>query len=317
MLAHGVYQFSSLYQGALEAFPHALGVYQYVDGNIITLLVSDGLCRLIGLERAALIKRMNEDMFASVHPDDQELLAKLGYDSMTKESPYDVVYRSRLSGHDDYRLVHAVGKHQSLEGGASVAMVIYTDITDTPKHQLQALVETESPKSSFFDEHLNAMAIVSQGDNRLLYYNKALTRLLPPQTAFDSGITFNRFFFGSNATQIRGLYDAIDGGPRTVITPLTRHKIEVSVFSANFGSEPAYLIYFYDCPSLSTAEPSLDDLRHKRAAFNTVILSNESSGRSYRDNTYKGYRVWNLTKNVCCCQAAWWPFLCRWEVCPS
>jgi HD-GYP domain-containing protein (c-di-GMP phosphodiesterase class II) len=304
MLAHDVYQLSPQYRSALEAFPHALAVYQFVDGNIIALLVSDGMCRLTGIDRAALIRQLTDDMFARVHPDDREQLAKHGYESMTKESPYDVVYRTRLHGYDDYRLIHAVGKHQSLEGGASVAMVIYTDITDTPNHQLQVLLETESPKTRFFDEHLNAMAIVSQKDNRLLYYNKALTRLLPPQTAYDSGITFNRFFFGSNAKQIRGLFSAIDAGPRTVINPLTQSSIEISVFSVNFGQEPAYLIYFYDCPPLSKTEPDADDLRHKRTAFNTVIFSSEISGQDYRDNAYKGYRVWNLTRNICCYQAA-------------
>lgn len=304
MLTHGVYQFSPQHRSALEALPHALAFYQFVDGNIIALLASDGFCRMTGLERTELIHQMNTNMFARVHPDDRELLAKLGYESMTKESTYDVVYRSQLRDYTDYRLLHAVGKHQSLEGGAHVAMVVYTDITDTPHHQMQALIETESPKSRFFDEHLNAMAIVSQGDYRLLYYNKALTRLLPPQTAYDSGITFNRFFFGSNTKRIRGLYTAIDAGPRTVTEPLTQRKIEVSVLAANYGSDPAYLIYFYDCPTLSKTEPVMDDLRHKRAAFNTAIFSGESNGQSYLDSTYKGYRVWNLTQNICCYQAA-------------
>jgi len=304
MLAHGVYQFSPQQRSALEALPHALAFYQFVDGNIIALLASDGFCRMTGLERTELIHQMNTNMFARVHPDDRELLAKLGYESMTKESTYDVVYRTQLKDYTDYRIIHAVGKHQSLEGGAHVAMVVYTDITDTPHHQLQALIETESPKSRFFDEHLNAMAIVSQGDYRLLYYNKALTRLLPPQTAYDSGITFNRFFFGSNTTRIRGLYTAIDAGPRTVTEPLTQRKIEVSVLAANYGSDPAYLIYFYDCPTLSKTEPVMDDLRHKRAAFNTAIFSGESNGQSFLDSTYKGYRVWNLTQNICCYQAA-------------
>jgi len=300
----GAYQFTPQHRSALESLPHALAVYQFVDGNIIALLASDGFCRMTGLERAELIHQMNTDMFARVHPDEREFLAKLGYETMTKESPYDVVYRTRLKDYADYRLVHAVGKHQSLEGGAHVAMVVYMDITDTSHHQLQALVETESPKSRFFDEHLNAMAIVSQGDFRLLYYNKALTRLLPPQCSFDSGITFNRFFFGSNTTRIRGLYTAIDAGPRTVTNPLTQRKIEVSVLATNFGSEPAYLIYFYECSAPSKPESAQDALRHKRAAFNTAIYSSESNGLSFYDIDYKGFRVWNLAQNICSYQAA-------------
>ncbi|MEZ4627692.1 MAG: PAS domain-containing protein [Eubacteriales bacterium] len=138
-----------------SALPHALALYQFVDGNIIALLASDGFCCMTGLERTELIHQMNTNMFA--HPDDRELLAKLGYESMTKESTYDVVYRTQLR---DLRITGSYMRSESinLEGGAHVAMVVYTDITDTPHHQMQALIETESPKSRFFDEHLNAMA---------------------------------------------------------------------------------------------------------------------------------------------------------------
>ncbi|MEZ4627693.1 MAG: hypothetical protein R2912_06285 [Eubacteriales bacterium] len=63
--------------------------------------------------------------------------------------------------------------------------------------------------------------------------------------------------------------------------PLTQRKIEVSVLAANYGSDPAYLIYFYDCPTLSKTEPVMDDSRHKRAAF-TAIFSGESNGQLSR-----------------------------------
>lgn len=297
------YQFSKERRLVLEALPHALAIYQSLGGSVHTLLVSDGMCRMTRRTRAQLTQRLNDDMFGSVHPDDQEMLAKLGYNFILTECVYDVVYRTRLFGQDDYRTLHVVGRFQSTETGARIAYLVYHDITDTPYHQLQALAGTEAPKSRFFDENLGAMAIVSQSDFRLLYYNKALTRLIPPQTAYDSGISFNRFFFGQENIRIRGLFHAIDAGPHLVTDPLTQRKIEVNVLSTSFGDEAAYVIYFYEHQPESTPESALAAMRHTRASFNTAIFSGESNGLPFYDGAYKGFRVWNLTQNISAYQA--------------
>ena len=268
-----------------------------------TLLLSDGMCRMTGHSRAELTRNLNDDMFSSVHPDDREMLAKLGYSFITKECIYDVIYRTSLFGHDDYRLLHVIGRFQSMQDGSRIAFLVYNDITDTPHNQLRALAGTESPKSRFFDENLGAMAIVSQNDYRLLYYNKALTRLLPPKLAYDSGITFNRFFFGQDSIRIRGLYHAIDAGPRVTTDPLTQRKIEVNVLSTSFGEEAAYVIYFYEQQPNAGPESVLAATRHLRAAFNATIFASESNGLNFHDGAYKGFRVWNLTQNISSYQA--------------
>ena len=304
MAQEALYSYSPEKRSALEALPHALAVYQSINGRVYTLLVSDGMCRFTELVRSELIRRLDQDMFSYVHPDDVEMLANLGYEFITKECVYDVVYRTRLAGTADYRHVHVVGKFQSMENGARVAILLYNDITDTQQHQMQARYATESPKTRFFDENLGAMAIVSQGDHRLLYYNKALTRLLPPKTGYDSGITFNRFFFGSDQICMPGLYQAIDAGPRIIEAPSTGQTIEVTTLSTSFGGEPAYVIYFYEQQAASDAEIQQELLHHKRDSFHTAIFSSESNGLSFRDVAYKGFRVWNLTKNTSVHQAA-------------
>ena len=304
-MAHtGPYQFSPEKRSALEALPHALAAYQYVDGSVRTLLVSDGMCRFARRSREELTNRLDQNMFSSVHPDDIELLANLGYEFITKECAYDVVYRTRLSGDADYRLVHVIGKFQCMEDGARVAMLTYADITDTPHHQMQALAGTVSPKTRFFDENLGAMAIVSRRDKRLLYYNQALTRLLPPQTTFDSGITFNRFFFDSDSNGMPELFEAIDTGSRLTTNPLTQRKIETNTLSTHFGGEPAYVVYFYEERADSSKEALETEMRHRRDSFHAAIFSGESNGLSFHDGAYKGFRVWNLTRNVIFYQAA-------------
>jgi hypothetical protein len=86
---------------------------------------------MTGGGRAELTLRFDNELFGSVHPDDVEILAKLGYEFATKESPYDVIYRTRLFGCGDYHSIHAVGSYQTMETGCHVAFIVYTDITNT------------------------------------------------------------------------------------------------------------------------------------------------------------------------------------------
>ena len=63
------YIYSAERRQALESLPIALAVYQYLQGRIITLLVSEGMCRMFGATRTELIDHMDRDMFGSVHPE--------------------------------------------------------------------------------------------------------------------------------------------------------------------------------------------------------------------------------------------------------
>ena len=193
------YEFSLESRKALESLPHALAAYQFVNGKVITLLVTDGFCQFAGSNREQLTNSLDSDMFGKVHPDDVEWLAKLGFVFATKDGVYDVVYRSRRTTYKGYRTLHVVGKYQTMEDGSRVAFLTYTDVTDTPEHQLISVSQMESPKSRFMDDNMGAMAIVSRRDLRLIYYNKALARLIPPKQSYDSAITFQQFFFGENS----------------------------------------------------------------------------------------------------------------------
>jgi len=292
------YVFSHERRQTLESLPIAFAAYQYIGGKIITLLVSDGLCKMTGRARAELTQRFDNDMFGSVHPDDVEILAKLGYEFATKESPYDVIYRTRLFGCGDCHSIHAVGSYQTMETGCHVAFIVYTDITNTPLHQSLAVSLTESPKSRFFDEAMGAMAVVSRADKRLLYFNKALLRLLPPQVCYDSGITFNRFFFGENSAGTGEIFYAADLGPRVFETPLTQRKLEVNVVSTVYGEEPAYAVYVSSYAGAGSPLDKEAAARLKYASFNAVMFSGESNSLPYHCNRYRGFRVWNLTADA-------------------
>ncbi len=294
----GKYIFPAEQRRALEALPMAFAAYQLVNDRVVTLLVSDGMCKFWNTTRTDLIFSLDHDMFGRVHPDDVEMLAKLGYRFATKEGPYDIVYRAHSGELGKYRYIHAVGKHQAIETGVKIAYISYADISDYKVTQAFAHSQIESPKTRFLDENMGAMAVVTREKKHLLYYNQALTRLLPPRMRYDSGISFDQFFFGDSGASIEGLFAVVDTGSRIVEEPLTKRKIEVSVVSSTWDAESAYVVYFYEHLSCASSPNAETELRHKRIAFNNIMFEGVHNNLDVFDHGYKGFRVWNLTQNT-------------------
>ena len=56
---------------AYEAVPIPQVFYQFVDGKVVPLLVSDGFCRLVGMGREETMKWLVGGQFERMHPDVQ------------------------------------------------------------------------------------------------------------------------------------------------------------------------------------------------------------------------------------------------------
>ena len=298
------YEFSSESRKALESLPHALAAYQYVNGKIITLLVTDGFCQFVGSNREQLTERLDSDMFGKVHPDDVEWLAKLGYEFATKEGVYDVLYRTRLSAYKDYRTLHVVGKYQTTEDGSRVAFLSYTDVTDTLKHQSISVSQVESPKGRFLDNNIGAIGIVSRKDLHLIYYNKAFAHLFPPKQAYDSSVTFQQFFFGENSRLFEDIFNAPDSGPHIYDDTFYGRKLEFNVVSTTYDDEPVYAIYVFAFVSREEMQDDESQRRRARASFNTTMFVGDNNQLAYYENGYRGFHVWNLTKDFLVLSAA-------------
>ena len=297
MQSDGRYVYSSESRQALEGLPIALAVYQYLQGHVVTLLVSEGMCRLFGVERDALVNRMDQDMFRNVHPDDREMLVSLGYNFAIKECPYDVVYRTRLSGQEDYRTLHVVGKHQTVENGVRLASLIYSEITETPNSFSRAQELVNLPKARYMDECMGAMAIVAREGERLLYANKAMNRLLPPKRPLDSGVTFCQYFFGDDSTGFGHLFRAAEEGVHVVEDPNSHRKFDVNLLACTYADEPVYTAYFFE-HSADESDPTVGISQfHSRATFDFAIFTGERNRLPYYSSGYRGFRVWNLTRN--------------------
>ena len=300
----GRYVFPPGRRAAYEMLLAPLGVYQYVGGKVVTLLVSDGLCQFQGETREVLTDHFNNRMFEKVHPDDVQNLAQMAYKFAIQIGKYDAVYRSRLYGRDEYRYVHAISKYHVMEDGKQVAFTHYEDITETLHSLVENARNIEAPLTQFLNENASAMVIADSRTEHLYYYNKAACRMLQPQVIFDSGMTFQQFFYHDIPGGIVGLFSAADMGIHIVEEPRTHRSLETMVVSTTWEKEEAYAVYFYEHPESARGEQKVD-LRHQRLAFQHTMFSGASNDLKFWQDGYRGFRVWNLTKNTLAADAGY------------
>lgn len=109
----------------MESSPIPFAVYQFIDKRVVTLVLSEGFCKLYGYSREECYDLMNNDMYRDIHPDDAARIAEAGFRFATDEQPYNVVYRAKLN--NEYRIIHARGEHVLTENGVRLAFIWYTD----------------------------------------------------------------------------------------------------------------------------------------------------------------------------------------------
>lgn len=124
----GRYEYSDIERKILEGSRIPFAVYQYVDERVVSLIISDGFCDLFGYtDRAKAHHDMDNDMYADTHPDDASGLAEAAIEFATGGGRYDLIYRTRIPGEAEYRIIHAVGEHFDTADGEKLAVVWYTD----------------------------------------------------------------------------------------------------------------------------------------------------------------------------------------------
>ena len=122
------YRFSEAERARLEACRVPLAIYQYLDGQVVTLILSDGFCELFGYEdRAEAYYDMDHNMYWSAHPDDLPRLSGAAKRFITGDGKYEIIYRTRIKRGSDFRIVHALGEHIQASSGARLALIWYTD----------------------------------------------------------------------------------------------------------------------------------------------------------------------------------------------
>ncbi|MBP5169428.1 MAG: EAL domain-containing protein, partial [Oscillospiraceae bacterium] len=149
------YRFTEQVQTAYESMQVPFAIYQFIDKQVVTLVLSDGFCELFGYEdRAKAYDDMDQDMYRDAHPDDRARIAEAAYRFATEGGSYEVIYRTAMKDMAGYRIVHALGRHMYTEDGIRLAHIWYTDegiYSDEPQ-------DTESELRRAMD---NALHMVS------------------------------------------------------------------------------------------------------------------------------------------------------------
>ena len=140
------YQYDPKVKTDMESSPIPYAVYQLVDGQILTLIISEGFLDLFGFKnRETAYMLMDKDMYRSAHPEDAARIADIAYLFAKDGGNYDVVYRTKTLKSSDYRIVHAQGKRIHADTGEPLSVVWYTD------------EGAYDPKSDGFDRNLTSL----------------------------------------------------------------------------------------------------------------------------------------------------------------
>ncbi|MBQ5533960.1 MAG: EAL domain-containing protein [Lachnospiraceae bacterium] len=122
------YEYSSEMRDLLENSPVPFAIYQFVDRRVVTLILTEGFCRMFGYDDPAkAYYDMDHNMYKETHPDDAARIADAAFEFATKGGRYDVIYRSKTGEGADYRIIHALGEHFNTDTGEQLAQVWYMD----------------------------------------------------------------------------------------------------------------------------------------------------------------------------------------------
>ena len=129
----GAYKFSPEERRLYEKLPIPMAIYQVINDELVTILVSDQLCKLYGMKREDLIYALIHSRFGFVHPDDIGKLAYFGQQFMKlgNKFDYNVLYRTKTPGRDSYQSIHTYGRQAEQEDGTVLSFVFYEKVDET------------------------------------------------------------------------------------------------------------------------------------------------------------------------------------------
>ena len=143
-----VYQFTEEQKRIYGSTKIPLIVYQYLDGEIIPLLISDGFCEQMNVSREKAEAMMNSGLYNMIHPDDAGRIARITIGFANHTCPYNVFFRSRHV--DGYHPIHAVGYWHTMPDGTELAILTYQDLIVAKKEFDQASEEYDLFRQDLF-----------------------------------------------------------------------------------------------------------------------------------------------------------------------
>jgi diguanylate cyclase (GGDEF)-like protein len=231
----------------IEHAPHAIAVYQYVEGKVKTICVSDGLYAMMHSpdepDKAALIQRYATNMYRNTVPEDA---ARVAYEAkrFAKEGgKYEVFYREKVYQQDVYTMTHSIGYHYFLKDGRRIAIIFYTNLDSAVDQHLQTILENDASFQSFLDFSNLAIAVVKKGNGELLYCNQPMYKLVKPVHNFDTGMTLSEFIKGREDPTIMAHLAQMEGKNNQLVRiDNTTEEVVMHVTTMEWEHEDVYLI---------------------------------------------------------------------------
>ena len=122
-----MYQIDGRGRRALERLSLPLAFFQNIDGQNIPILVSDGFCNMLGINREQMMEEQRWSKFDRIHPEDVGRTQQAVREFWDKKSNYDVLYRVRYAD-NTYHFIHSVAFWWPMEDGTELIFVIYLDL---------------------------------------------------------------------------------------------------------------------------------------------------------------------------------------------
>lgn len=224
MSVRDVYKFPEGMRKELESSEVPLAVYQLIGGHIQTILVSEGLIRWLSpsATREDLLKFLDTDMYRDVHREDIVFVATKAKEfAKNKDGRYEVIYRQKLYGKSEYRTIHALGYHHFLEDGTEYTVVVYDDVTKAFKECKDCRQEFDTSLIEFLNnDTVEPFVVVDAKTHEIYMLSASIEKIWKPVRPFDSGITFEDYFFDPDEPRAISLDDVLEKGE--VIVPNTR-----------------------------------------------------------------------------------------------
>ena len=136
------YVFADNAKALLESSCVPFAIFQFLDGRVVTHLLTDGFLDIVGMDRKTAHDRMDNHIYDNDHPDDVARLGNAVIEFASGNSDLNILYRTMTP--DGYHILHARGKHVNAPTGEQLAVVWYSDegpYSEENKHLFEQAME--------------------------------------------------------------------------------------------------------------------------------------------------------------------------------
>ena len=155
------YRFPENLKEAYESSPLSFVYYQNINDRAVPVLASEGFVRNTGMPREKVLSWLSTGMFERMHPDDVGIVSQISDDFLHQRGEYDTIFRCRLENgkaKEEYVYIHGVGKWQTMPDGTPLAVITYSNLTNTQQSNTEVVEKYLQQRSdSFYTDALTAI----------------------------------------------------------------------------------------------------------------------------------------------------------------